>query len=185
MAWYVDLHTLLASRPSGTNWMNYKVSVRAMLPANATSVSGGSDPYTVLCGRISIWPLRDEQLKGMPGSPPVGVCLVLASNSGWRLEERDNHKNKLLVRGVLPRAATRDSIGDISGTWHNLSLAFDGDQVRYTIDSSVGAVAKVTSMNGVAGFGSGFHHAFFVSGSFVLAAAPSAPAETILFFSIA
>ena len=140
--------------------MNYKVAVRTMLPSNATGV--GSDPYTAICGRISIWPLRDEVLKGLRGSPPVGVCLVLSINGTWRLEERDNHQNKMRAHGVVPALTTARTSEHTAERWSNLSLAFNDEYVTYSIDAFVKSTVKITSMNGVAGFGSGFHHAFFV-----------------------
>ena len=166
-----DPFTLL---PSGTNWMNYKVAVRTMLPANATGV--GSEPYSVICGRISIWPLRDEVLRTLQGSPPVGVCLILSINGTWRVEERDNHQNKLLGHGSLPAVNNVLSRTDSAGRWYNMSLGFSDDLVTYSIDSAVTSTVKITSMNGVAGFGSGFHHAFFVRGS----SAPPLAADWLL-----
>ena len=62
--------------PSGTNWMNYNVSVRASLaPTNQTGALAS------LCGRIGIWPLRNERLRM---SPPMGVCLVI-NRTHWSL----------------------------------------------------------------------------------------------------
>ena len=140
--------------PSGSNWMNYAISVRALVPDNATALPGQPySAYAVLCGRISIWPLRDEALRNLQGSPPVGVCLLYEPSTGiWRLEERDNHAASLLANGTLsPLRAS---------SWHNLSLTFDGDTVAIAIDSFQ-LPARTQLMNGVAGFGSGFHHAYF------------------------
>lgn len=145
--------------------MNYAVSVSTLVPNNATALP--KQPYAayaVLCGRISIWPLRDEALRNLQGSPPVGVCLLYEPGTGvWRVEERDNHAIELLANGTLQppseRAATSTTAG---GQWHNLSLIFDGDNVSFAIDEvRVKATARTQLMNGVAGFGSGFHHAFF------------------------
>ena len=140
-----DPFTLL---PSGSNWMNYKVSVDAMLDSSA--VQQAAAPYVALCGRISIWPLRAELLKGMQGSPPVGVCLVLTQAGAWRLEERDNNAIVALANGTA----------NAPSAWTHLSLAFDGAEVSFGVGGHSGT-ARTNLMNGVAGFGSGFHHAFF------------------------
>jgi hypothetical protein len=144
--------------------MNYAVSVSTLVPNNATALP--KQPYAayaVLCGRISIWPLRDEVLRNLQGSPPVGVCLLYEPGTGvWRLEERDNHAVALLANGTLQPSSGGAATAAAAGVWHNLSLVFDGDTVSFAIDEvRVNATARTQLMNGVAGFGSGFHHAYF------------------------
>ena len=163
-----------ATLPSGTNWRNYNVSVRA----SVAPAAGESDAYASLCGRIAVWPLRLETLKM---SPMVGTCLIINSTS-WRLEQRDNVKAVVHADGPLAASA---------GGWHSLSLAFDEDAVFAQVDgaavgSSSDGVPITSAWSGVAGVGSGRHHAYFdalsleqvagkkgiTPGSFVLDVAP-------------
>eukprot|EP01047_Picozoa_sp_COSAG01_P048125 COSAG01_NODE_4660_length_4842_cov_22.777567_5_plen_353_part_00 len=128
-----------------------------MIPSNATALPGQEyAAYAVLCGRMSIWPLRDEALHSLQGSPPIGTCLLLEPSTGiWRLEERDNHAVEVLAHGLIKADKTDDS-------WHTLALGFSGATVSFAIDGdAVNSTRHTQQMNGVAGFGSGWHHAYF------------------------
>ena len=168
-----------ATLPSGTNWRNYNITVRATIEPATSNADGnmqGEAPYASLCGRIPVWPLRLETLKM---APMVGTCLIINATH-WSLEQRDNVKATVDLVGPLTRAA---------GGWHTLSLSFDGDAVIAIVDGvevSPPMHPITSAWNGVAGIGSGHHRAYFddmsleqvpekggiTSGSFLLDVAP-------------
>jgi hypothetical protein len=159
-----------ATLPSGTNWRNYNITVKASIePAlkglrNSSNTGGGSDGalgpppspphdlevYASLCGRIPVWPLR---LEGLKMSPMVGSCLLINATH-WILEQRNNVKATAELSGLLTTTP---------GGWHKLSLSFDEDLLSAAVDDVVVAnsVTITSAWNGVAGVGSGRHHAYY------------------------
>ena len=147
--WTVD-NPPFTALPSGTNFLNYEVSVRASLQAASQGPVPPTGPvYAVLCGRIPIWPMRRERLRSL--SPPIGVCLVV-NQTHWRLSELDGEREAVRRSG---RLASR--LG-----WRALALRLEGGIASATVDTVVVAGAvPVARTNGVAGFGCGWHLADF------------------------
>jgi hypothetical protein len=149
------------SLPSGTNWQNYKFSVRAkLLKPSAT------DPEldaVVVCGRVPVWPpgLGSPAVKIQGGgnlTVPYGVCLTVQRRGQWLLTEAAaaNEVSSVVVASGSASAAL--------STWQMVELQFSG----YNVSASIGGVdlagaapAAITLGSGVAGFGSSWVNAVF------------------------
>ena len=147
--------------------MNYNLSLWVSFGTLGPNVSRSK--YLRLCGRIPVWPLRNEAIAA---SPPIGVCLTLHGDGSWDLTQRNNTPQaKELATGFV----------DLK-EWSLLQLEFKQHDVSARVAGRL-ASGSTNLMGGVGGFGSGLHTAFFDdfsiaskspqhTGSFVLDVAP-------------
>ena len=180
-----------ATTPSGSNFANVALSVRARIEAG-----GLGDAHAVsLCGRVPIW----SPSACMPPNFALGVCLSVlrctsasvavgcgtsATDVVWRLTEAPNNlhqddggraqrsssgftnsckKLTVLASGALPPSPSGGG-GGASDAWHTLSLSFSDALVSASLDGAAlpGATNVSTSLSaGVAALGTAWNPASF------------------------
>jgi hypothetical protein len=113
--------------PSGSNFANVFVSVRARMPRQVTSRANpaGKDPSgfrgVQLCGRIGVWAVSSVK----PPQYSLGVCLQLQAGGEWELQENSAASQRVIASGHGRSQR---------GSWAVLALRFSEDSVTAFLD---------------------------------------------------
>lgn len=122
-------------------WTDYTVAVDSQLPdSGETAVLGRIDTVDFFQDGKAVW--------------PSGYVLSLHADGAWELL---NTKLK-----TAPARLASGTLQLMPHSWHRLSLTFEGSAIVAEVDGHrVGQATESTHGKGMAGIGSGWHHALF------------------------